>query len=191
MKAAKHLRDFVLPRWSFSIAVLLIYAFMFLPILVVILASLNPETYIDLPPTGVSLRWYREALSDEWLPALRLSLSIALVVAVAAATIGGFGAFAIARYRFPGRSALQAFLLSPLVVPVIITGVAVLQFLTLINLQVILGLPALILAHVAVTLPLLKPGIFAGMTFAFVISFNNVPVRDNGRTYRRLYSVSL
>lgn len=176
----------------------------------------------------MSLRWYREALSDEWLPALRLSLSIALV-AVAAATIGGFGAFAIARYRFPGRSALQAFLLSPLAVPAIITGVAVLQFLTLINLQVILGLPALILAHVAVTmpfavrmilvslfnldenleraaqnlgarrwqtfwrvtLPLLKPGIFAGMTFAFVISFNNVPVRDNGRTYRRLYSVSL
>lgn len=190
MKAVKHFRDFVLPRWSFSIAVLLIYAFMFLPIVVVILASLNPETYIDLPPTGVSLRWYREALSDEWLPALRLSLSIALV-AVAAATIGGFGAFAIAHYRFPGRSALQAFLLSPLAVPAIITGVAVLQFLTLINLQVILGLPALILAHVAVTMPLLKPGIFAGMTFAFVISFNNVPVRDNGRTYRRLYSVSL
>ena len=205
---------FTLPRASFAALVLLIYAFMFLPVAVVVLASLNSEPYLSLPPQGLSLRWYAEVFSAEWLPALRLSLVIAAVVAVAAALLGGLGAFAIARYRFAGRSALQAFLLSPLAVPAIVTGVAVLQFFTTVGLQGLLGLPALILAHIAIavpfavrmilislfnfdikleqaaqnlgarpwqtfwhiTLPLLKPGVFAGMTFAFVISFNNVPV---------------
>ena len=210
----RRLQTFLLPRLTFGIAVVLIYAFMFLPILVVVLASLNPETYLTLPPSGISLRWYRAVISDEWLPALQLSLIIALVVSICSAMLGGLGSFAIARYRFPGRGALQAFLISPLAVPAIVAGVAILQLLTLMNLQAILGVPALILAHAAVTipfsvrmilislfnfdqdleraaqnlgarpwqtfrrvtLPLLKPGIFAGMAFSFVISFNNVPV---------------
>ena len=205
---------FTLPQWSFSGVILLIYAFMILPIAVVILASLNSEPYLNLPPKSLSLRWYAEVFTPEWLPALQLSLVIALVVAFAAAVLGGLGAFAIARHRFRGRGALQAFLLSPLAIPSIVAGVAVLQFLTMVGLQNLLGFPALMLAHIAITvpfavrmilislfnfnthleqaaqnlgarpwqtfwhitLPLLKPGIFAGMTFAFVISFNNVPV---------------
>lgn len=203
-----------LPRWSFNGLVTLIYLFMLLPIVVVVLASLNPEPYLSLPPKGLSFRWYAKVFTAEWMPALQLSLIIAAIVAVGAAGLGGLGAFAIARYRFPGRNALQAFLLSPLAIPSIVMGVAVLQFLTIIHFQSLLGLPALILAHIAVTipftvrmilislfnfnvsleqaaqnlgarprqtfwyitLPLLKPGIFAGMIFAFVISFNNVPV---------------
>jgi putative spermidine/putrescine transport system permease protein len=205
---------FGLPRWTFGTIVTLIYGFMILPIIVVVVASLNAEPYLDLPPSSLSLRWYAEVLTSEWLPPLRLSLLIAFAVAFAAALLGGLGAFAIARYRFPGRNAMQAFLLSPLAVPSIVTGVAVLQFLSVTGLRSLIGLPALVLAHVAVTipfavrmilislfnfnlrleqaaaslgarpwqtfwhitLPLLKPGIFAGMTFAFVISFNNVPV---------------
>jgi len=207
-------RTLVLPRWLFSSLVILIYAFMFLPVLVVMLASLNPESYLSIAPNGLSLRWYKAALSNDWLPALRLSLAIAFGVSLSSTAIGSLGAFAIARYRFPGRAALQAFLLSPLAVPSIVTGIAILQFLTIVNLGSLLGLPALFLAHIAVTipftvrmilislfnfdrqveqaaqnlganpwrtfwhitLPLLKPGIFAGMTFAFVISFNNVPI---------------
>ena len=210
----KRFRKFTLPKWTFRTIVLLIYAFMILPILVVILASLNSEPYLQLPPQDLTLQWYRAVFTEEWLPPLQLSLIIALIVAGAAAVLGGLGAFAIARYRFRGRGALQAFFLSPLAVPSIVTGVAILQFLTTVGLRNILGLPALILAHIAVTvpftvrmilislfnfnmrleqaaqnlgarpwqtfwhitLPLLKPGIFAGMTFAFVISFNNVPV---------------
>lgn len=207
-------RKLVLPRWAFGASVLLIYAFMFLPIAVVVLVSLNPEPYLRLPPTGLSLRWYRQVFTPEWLPALRYSLLLGLGVALVSTLLGGLGAFAIARYRFPGRAALQAFLMSPLSIPSIVTGVAILQFVTMANVQALLGHPALLLAHVVVTmpyavrmigislfgldrrlenaaqnlgarprqvlryvtLPLLKPGVFAGMTFAFIVSFNNVPV---------------
>lgn len=207
-------RKLILPRWAFNASVILIYAFMFLPIAVVVLVSLNPEPYLQLPPTGLSLRWYRDVFTPEWMPALRYSLVLALGVALSSTILGGLGAFAIARYRFPGRAALQAFLMSPLSIPSIVTGVAILQFVTIANIQAVLGHPALLLAHVVVTvpytvrmigislfsfdrrledaaqnlgarpgqvmryvtLPLLKPGVFAGMTFAFIVSFNNVPV---------------
>lgn len=202
------------PRWTFNLIVALIYAFMFLPIAIVVLVSLNSEPYLTLPPESLSLRWYREVFTDDWLPPLTYSLGIAVVAALASGILGGLGAFAIARFRFRGRAALQAFLMSPLAIPSIITGVAILQFVTMINFQGMLGTPALILGHVVVTLPftvrmigislfnfdnkveqaaqnlgarprqvlwfitlpLMKPGIFAGMTFAFIISFNNVPV---------------
>ncbi len=210
----KRFASMTLPTWSFRALIVVLYAFMFLPVVVVILASLNPEPYLQLPPRGLSLRWYAAVMTSEWLPYLRLSLVLAFIVSLASGALGGLGAFAIARYRFPGRAALQAFLLSPLAVPSIITGVAILQFVTLTNMGGLLGLPALLLAHVVitvpfavrmilislfnfdesleraaqnlgarpwqtfwrVTLPLMKPGVFAGLTFAFVISFNNVPV---------------
>jgi putative spermidine/putrescine transport system permease protein len=203
-----------LPRWTFNTAVFVIYAFMFLPIMIVVLVSLNPEPYLQVPPSGLSLRWYRQVFTAEWMPALRYSLLLAIGVAAVSTVLGGLGAFAIARYRFPGRAMLQAFLLSPLSIPSIVTGVAILQFITIIEFQGVLGSPALLLAHVVVTLPysvrmigislfgfdqrlenaaqnlgarprqvfryitlpLVKPGIFAGMTFAFIVSFNNVPV---------------
>jgi putative spermidine/putrescine transport system permease protein len=203
-----------LPRWAFGLSVILIYAFMFLPIAVVVLVSFNSEPYLRLPPTGLSLRWYRQVFTPDWLPALRYSLVLGLGVALAATALGGVGAFAIARYRFPGRATLQAFLLSPLSIPSIVTGVAILQFVTVANAQALFGHPILLMAHVVVTmpfavrmigislftfdrrledaaqnlgarprqvfwyitLPLLKPGVFAGMTFAFIVSFNNVPV---------------
>lgn len=207
-------RKLLAPRWAFNVLVFAIYAFMFLPILIVVLVSLNAEPYLTLPPESLSLRWYRQVFTREWLPPLTYSLWIALFTALASGILGGLGAFAIARYRFRGRAALQAFLMSPLSIPSIITGVAILQFVTLINFQLALGTPALILGHIVVTLPftvrmigislfnfdskveqaaqnlgarprqvlwyvtlpLMKPGLFAGMTFAFIVSFNNVPV---------------
>ncbi|HZX00077.1 MAG TPA: ABC transporter permease [Trueperaceae bacterium] len=202
------------PALLFRAVVVLIYAFMFLPIAIVVLVSLNAEPYLTLPPESFSLRWYRQVFTPTWLPPLRYSLVIAAAAALGSGLLGGLGAFAIARYKFPGRAALQAFLMSPLSIPSIVTGVAILQFATMVNLQGMLGTPALIVGHIVVTLPftvrmigislfnfdrsveqaaanlgarpgqvlrhvtlpLMKPGIFAGMTFAFIVSFNNVPV---------------
>lgn len=202
------------PAWLFRLVVIAIYAFMFLPIAIVVLVSLNSEPYLRLPPESYSLRWYREVFASTWLPALNYSLWIAAAAAIGSGILGGFGAFAISRYNFPGRDALRAFLMSPLSIPSIITGVAILQFATMINMHGFLGTPALIIGHIVVTLPftvrmiglslfnfdqrveqaaqnlgarprqvlwhvtlpLMKPGIFAGITFAFIVSFNNVPV---------------
>lgn len=203
-----------LPRWGFLALVAAIYLYMFLPIAVVVLTSLNPGQYLRLPPPGLSLRWYAAALAPEWLEPFRISLVLAATTAVAASLLGLPAALALVRHRFPGREALNALLLSPLSLPAIVSGVAILQFLSLMGLRGLIGFPALLLAHTAltvpyairtiaislhgfdrslelaamnlgatpwrtfryVTLPLIKPGLFAGMVFAFIVSFNNVPV---------------
>ena len=203
-----------LPRWSLMVLVGVIYAFMFLPVAVVVLTSLNPGQYLQLPPRGLSLRWYAAALTPDWLEPFRVSLTLAAGTALGAIVLGLPAAFALVRHRFPGRDAINALLLSPISLPAIVSGVAILQFLSLAGLHGLIGFRALLLAHVAlttpyairtiaislhgfdrslehaaanlgatpwrtlrhVTLPLIKPGLFAGMVFAFIVSFNNVPV---------------
>ncbi len=203
-----------LPRWSLLAVVALIYVYMFLPIAVVVLTSLNPGQYLQLPPRGLSLRWYAAAFVPDWLEPFRVSLMLAAATSVAATVLGLPAAFGLVRHRFPGRDAVNALLLSPISLPAIVSGVAILQFLSLAGLRGLIGFNALLLAHVAltvpyairtiaislhgfdraleqaaanlgatpwrvlrhVTLPLIKPGLFAGMVFAFVVSFNNVPL---------------
>ncbi len=203
-----------LPRWSLLAIVGIIYAYMFLPIVVVVLTSLNPGQYLQLPPRGFSLRWYAAALSPDWLEPFRVSLMLALLTSAVATALGLPAAFALVRHRFYGRDAINALLLSPISLPAIVSGVAILQFLSLAGLHSLIGFNALLLAHTAitvpyairtiaislhgfdrsleqaaanlgatpwrtlrhVTLPLIKPGLFAGMVFAFIVSFNNVPV---------------
>jgi putative spermidine/putrescine transport system permease protein len=203
-----------LPRWGFLALVGVIYLYMFLPILVVVLTSLNPSPYLRLPPQGVSLRWYAAALTPEWLEPFRISLVLAVITAAVATLLGLPAAFGLVRHRFPGRDLFNALLLSPLSLPAIVTGVAILQFLSLAGLRGLLGFNALVLGHAAltvpyairtiaislhgfdrsveqaamnlgatpwrtfryVTLPIIKPGVFAGMVFAFIVSFNNVPI---------------
>lgn len=203
-----------LPRWGFVAVVVVIYAYMFLPIAVVVLTSLNPGQYLQLPPRSLSLRWYAAALTAEWLEPFRVSLTLAAATAVIATALGLPAAFALVRQRFFGRDVVNGLLLSPISLPAIVSGVAILQFLSLAGLRGLLGFNALLLAHAAVTLPytirtiaislhgldrslehaaanlgatpprtlrhvtlpLIKPGLFAGMVFAFVVSFNNVPV---------------
>lgn len=202
------------PRWSLLALVAAIYAYLFLPIGVVILTSLNPGQYLQLPPRGLSLRWYAAVLTPDWLEPFRISLTLAAVTAAGATVLGVPAAFALVRHRFRGRDAFNALLLSPISLPAIVSGVAILQFLSLAGLRGLIGFPALVLAHVAltvpyairtiaislhgfdrsveqaaanlgatpwrtlrwVTLPLIKPGLFAGLVFAFIVSFNNVPV---------------
>ena len=203
-----------LPRWGMLALVVLLYVYMFVPVAVVVLTSLNPGQYLQLPPRGLSLRWYAAALVPDWLEPFRVSLTLAMATSVTATVLGLPAAFALVRHRFPGRDAVNALLLSPISLPAIVSGVAILQFLSLAGLQGLVGFNALLLSHVAltvpyairtiaislhgfdrslelaamnlgatpwrvlrsVTLPLIKPGLFAGMVFAFIVSFNNVPL---------------
>jgi putative spermidine/putrescine transport system permease protein len=203
-----------LPRWGFLALVAVIYTYMFLPILVVVLTSLNPTPYLRLPPQGLSLRWYAAALTPDWLDPFRVSLIIAVASAALATLLALPAAFALVRHRFPGRDVVAALLLSPLSLPAIVTGVAILQFLSLAGMRGLLGFNSLLLGHIVltvpyairtvaislhgfdrsieqaamnlgatpwrtfrhITLPIIKPGLFAGLVFAFIVSFNNVPI---------------
>ncbi|MBI2371815.1 MAG: ABC transporter permease [Deltaproteobacteria bacterium] len=192
---------------------LLVYLFLLAPIAVVIIASFNSSARLSFPLEGVSLQWYRAFLANrELLEALRLSAVVALATTALALPLGLLAAFAIDRYRFPGRDALSAFLLSPLLIPGVVLGIGILIFYASVGLPI--SVWGFVLAHVliaspyvvrtvlaslarfdrsleeaamslgaddlrtkrAVTLPAIRPGLLAGGIFAFMTSFDNVPL---------------
>jgi putative spermidine/putrescine transport system permease protein len=138
--------------WLLRAYALGFFAFLLLPLAVVVLVSFASDPYITFPPSGVSLRWFR-AVFDEPSFVLGITNSVKLALAATAVSIllAVPAALALVRYRFPGRDALESWLLSPLSLPLIVLGVALLFFLGRLG----LGLSAfgLLAAHVVITVP--------------------------------------
>ena len=102
--------------------------FILAPLLVTIATSISDTQYIVFPPRGFTVQWYGKAVQDQdFLSALWFSTVLAVAATLGALLLGVPAAVALARSEFPGRDAIGSVLLSPLVFPVLITGVALLQ----------------------------------------------------------------
>ncbi|MGH1429081.1 MAG: ABC transporter permease [Arenicella sp.] len=103
--------------------------FILAPLAMVVAVSFTGKGYLSLPTDGLSLRWFRAILDNpDFINAFWVSTWLALVSATVAVIIAVPSALAIARHRFPGRDIISAFLLSPLMIPHLVLGVAFLQF---------------------------------------------------------------
>jgi len=114
-------------------ALVLVTAFALLllvaPSLIVIAVSFEPRAYISFPPSGFTLRWYQTVLENRQLmDSVVVSLRTAALVMLICLLIGVPAAFASVRGRFPGKAALNAFLLSPQMMPGMVIGIASLFF---------------------------------------------------------------
>lgn len=113
-----------------------IIAFLLAPIAIVVVFAFNPTPYISFPPVGVTLRWFTKFFTtDDFMLSLWLSLRVAVMVLVLSMLIGGACALALARGRLPGARILTAFFMSPLMLPAILTGLALFQVLQLAELD--------------------------------------------------------
>jgi putative spermidine/putrescine transport system permease protein len=102
--------------------------FLLAPIAIVAVFALNPTPYIAFPPVGVTLHWFEKFFSSsEFMNALWLSLRVAVAVLVLSTLLGGMGALALARGNLSGATLLTAFFMSPLMLPAILTGLALFQ----------------------------------------------------------------
>ncbi|PLC53266.1 ABC transporter permease [Pollutimonas nitritireducens] len=99
------------------------------PLLVVVAVSFTSLGYISLPSDGLSLRWFYAILDErQFIDAFLMSAWLALVSASVAVILAVPAALGLAHYRFPGRNALTAFFLSPLMIPHVVMGIAFLRF---------------------------------------------------------------
>jgi putative spermidine/putrescine transport system permease protein len=130
----------------------LVISYLVFPILIVIPLSFSSAQYLTFQPPGFSLQWYRAFFSrSDWIDAAILSFWVALVVMVLATILGTVAALGLVRGRFPGRTALNTFIVSPLIVPAIIVAIGVYFFYARLGL---VGRPiALITAHTALAVP--------------------------------------
>jgi putative spermidine/putrescine transport system permease protein len=116
------------------------------------LVSFSDKRYISLPFDGVTLHWYREILNaSDLLNGFWLSIRLGLAAATIATAITIPAALAIARYRFVGRDSLAAFLMSPLMIPHVVLGIAFLRFFSIVGWTGSLG--ALMLVHAIIISP--------------------------------------
>ncbi|HLI12082.1 MAG TPA: ABC transporter permease [Alphaproteobacteria bacterium] len=149
-----------LPVWIVSALVLL---FLVLPIFIVVPISFSSATYLQFPPAHYSLRWYDVYFGTQgWFAATLLSAKIAVVVMILATALGTAAAFALVRAQFPGKSLLYGFLLSPLIVPTIITAIAV--YFLFAKLHLIGNWLGLVLAHTVLAIPLVVVVVSASLS---------------------------
>lgn len=105
----------------------LIAVLLYVPLLLLMVLSVNDSITLGFPLKGFTLRWYQAALDNPiMLDALRNSLLLAVVSAFVATILGSLAAMAIVRFRFPGRTFLAAVTGAPLVIPFVIVGAALL-----------------------------------------------------------------
>jgi putative spermidine/putrescine transport system permease protein len=142
---------------------ILIYIFILAPLLVVIISSFNPAEYLVFPPKGFTFDWYIEVLSEgEYTQPFWNSLSLALATTAIALPVGTMIAYAIQRYDFKFKNALQSFFLSPLVIPTLLLGIGLLILYS--NLGVDMVFTRLLLAHVVIVIPYVVRTMIAGFS---------------------------
>jgi putative spermidine/putrescine transport system permease protein len=129
-----------------------IFVFLAAPLIVTILSSFTSSDYLEFPPKGFSLKWYARVFSDpEWMRAFAKTLTVTAIAVPISLAFGVLAAYAIGRGKFRGKNYVSGIFLSPLMLPEVMTGTAVLFYLSAIGL--VNTLTALVIAHVVVTLP--------------------------------------
>ncbi len=139
-------------RLALLLYVLAFLAFVLAPLVVVAGVSFEPQELLRFPPEGFSWRWYQAALRNEqFLDAAWNSLVIAVCATLGAALLGVPAAYGLARHRFPGHAAVTGLLNSPLLVPELVMGLALLQILALLWLEP--SVVTLTVGHILICLP--------------------------------------
>ncbi|MCW2239788.1 ABC transporter permease [Azospirillum canadense] len=130
----------------------LVVVFMLAPLVIVCLVAFTPENTLSLPTKGLSLRWFQAIFAHPdfmqsfwnslWLAVLAASISVGAAVPAA---------LAIGRWEFPGRGFLNALFLSPLIIPHLVLGVAMLRLFAVVGATGSFGW--LVAAHVVIVTP--------------------------------------
>ena len=114
--------------------------------------SFNSESFFTYPMPGYSLKWYEDFFfNPRWSGAVKMSFLVAIATTILATALGTLAALGLARSNFPSKATIMAILISPMIVPVIISAVGMFKFYAQLDLAgTRLGI---ILAHTALATP--------------------------------------
>jgi putative spermidine/putrescine transport system permease protein len=145
------------------IAALFTVVFLMTPLVVTVAASFGSSGVFTLPPPDWSLRWYEKLANTRGLwPSLWTSIEVAAFATTVALVLGTLCAIALVRGRFPGRESIATFLISPLMLPGLVIGIAMLQGFKVMGLRE--AFSSLLVAHVIITLPYVVRTVLAALS---------------------------
>lgn len=134
--------------------------FLLAPVAIVVVLAFGESSAMAFPPSGFTLKWFSALLaSRDLIAAMKLSFVIAALTTIISTLIGTMAALALVRGRLPAATVLTNFLMSPLILPAMLTGLAIFQVLVIAD----LGRPlwALVLGHTIVTVPYVLRAVLA------------------------------
>lgn len=157
--------------WAVRALCIGVLLYLLLPILAIIPLSFSSSSFLAYPMPGWSTQWYDNLFtSTEWARAAKNSFIVAPAATLIATVLGTLTAVGLARVSFPGKGLLMALLIAPMVVPVVVVGVACYLFFAPLGLaDSYLGL---ILVHAALGAPFVVTAVLATLQ-----SFNHNLVR--------------
>lgn len=150
-------------RWVCVAVAALTVAFLLTPLVVTVAVSFGSSAVFTLPAPSWSLRWYEALMRsrDLW-PAVFTSLQLAALSTALSLLLGTLCAIGLLRGDFRGREAIVTFLVSPLLLPGLVIGIAMLESFRAAGLRNVWT--SLILAHGVITLPYVVRTVFASLS---------------------------
>lgn len=163
--------------------------FLIAPILVIVPLSFNSVPFFTYPMPGLSLRWYQEFfLTTRWQGALHNSIFVALSVTLLSTTLGTLAALGLSRPNFPWRTAVMSLLISPMIVPIVITAVA--EYFFFADIGLLNSYVGLILAHTTLATPFVVIAVTATLT-CFDHSLTRAAAGLGGRPITVFFKITL
>jgi len=152
------MHNFNFGRLAFRSLVIAVFAFVVMPLVVIVWAAFFSDKILTFPPKGYTLSWFTRAWElRDFSQGFAMSLKVGAVATFCSLVLGVPAALAIERFPFPGRETVRQLLLAPMYVPAIVAGAAVyvyfVQVEILTEVQFAATFGGLVIAHTLVALP--------------------------------------
>ena len=137
---------------TLGVITFLVYVFLIGPLLIIMASSFGEQNALVFPGKGFTLKWYQQVFQmRSFINSAVLSIEIALAATAIALLLGVPAAYAMNRYRFPGKNLIKTMFLSPVLIPCIVLGFIMLRYvISRWNLSVI---PSLLIGHTLLSIP--------------------------------------
>lgn len=149
--------------WVLLPFVMLVYAALLAPLVVVVVVSFGTSAAFEFPPTGFTLRWFEAFFASKSFVTsfFQVSLVVGLLAGLLATVLGTIAAIGLVRFRFFGREVLETFFLTPLLVPQILLGAALYLFYARLDVQA--SIITLLGGHLVICTPYVIRSVTAGL----------------------------
>jgi putative spermidine/putrescine transport system permease protein len=158
------------------------------PVVVTVAMSFTSKDYLSFPPSGFSLRWYEMVVSSRlFVDALSLSLTVALLTVLLVLATSIPASYALVRHRFRGQVLLGSLYNSPLLLPQLIVGISLLQFLSFLKIGT--GVGPLVLGHTIVAFPFAVRFVTSGL-YGYDRSMEEAAISLGSGAFRTFFRIT-
>lgn len=119
-------------NWFLTITAIIVYIFLLAPLVIISGAAFSNDNFLRFPPKGFTMKWVQNIFNVEmFVRAFYISIEIAVIATTLAMIIGIPASYVLSRFNFKGKSIIQGIFITPVIVPGIVLGFSLMNFLVI------------------------------------------------------------